>query len=120
MTVDFYNLIATERGMPAGWQWFTIRAVDGGDTIVTGAVCTALFKSGPRKGQTKWAKRDRSTQREIVVTREQIRERRAQWQRDSGKCVDCYGTGAAIAGWSVDEGTFTRPCGRCKATGVAP
>lgn len=120
MTVDFYNLIAAERGLPEGWRWFHVRAVDGGDSIVTGAVCTMLFKSGPRKGRPNWDKRDRSTQREIVVTREQLQERRAQWERDTGKCVQCFGTKAEFASWSSIEGTKTRPCRRCKETGVAP
>lgn len=117
-TVDWYNLIARERGMPLFWRWFELRAV-GPDAVVTGAVCRVLFKSGPRNGTENWAKRDRSTERQIVITRQQLVERKAQWERETWKCSQCFGSGNEPYGWSRSEGPLTRPCSRCTATGQA-
>jgi hypothetical protein len=117
-SVDFYNLIAAERGMPEGWRWHTLEAV-GRHTLVTGAVCSVLFKRGPRKGCENWAKRDLTTEQQFVITGEELAARRSQWERDTGKCVQCFGSKEEIASVRV-SGVTTRPCGRCHATGVAP
>lgn len=117
--IDFINMIAIERGAPAGWRWFAQEGMHGG-RLVTGAVCHALYKSGPRQGQTNWAKRDKTTERKILISDEALRDRCAKWERDTGKCSECFGTGAAWAGWSRDKGDFTKPCRRCGSTGKAP
>jgi hypothetical protein len=46
-SVDFYNLIAAERGMPEGWRWHTLEAA-GRHTLVTGAAQATTWTSCPR------------------------------------------------------------------------
>lgn len=116
---DFINMIASERGAPDGWQWYRQEAIDGG-LLVTGAVCDATYKSGPRKGLTNWSKRDKATERRILISELAMLGRRMQWERDTGKCSECFGTGAEWAGWSAKDGNRTRPCRRCGSTGKAP
>jgi hypothetical protein len=124
--VDFYNLIAAERGQPAGWRWFELKCVgeladDGSGVLVTGAVCTAIYSRGKRKGETNWTKRDRSTQRELFISRNEYEKRRMKWQADTGKCVECMGSGQRFASHSIYEGIKYKPCNKCGATGkVAP
>ena len=120
--VDFYNLIAAERGMPAGWKWNQLKCVgelenDGSGILVTGAVCTAVYSRGKRKGDTNWSKRDRSTEKELFISRNEYDKRRQKWQADTGKCVECLGSGQILAGMSIYTGKTYRPCHKCGATG---
>ena len=62
--VDFYCLYAQRNfGVAPDWQWHTLRGktMAGGRNVflVAGAVCNAKYASGPRKGTTNWAKRER-------------------------------------------------------------
>lgn len=90
---DFYNMIARERGMPEGWRWYQLEArpqVWSGNepdrskavVLVRGAVCTAVFTRGKRKGQTNWEKRDRSTDCEIVISLADYDAKVAAWRKD--------------------------------------
>lgn len=120
--MDFYNLIAAERGMPAGWKWNLLKCVgelenDGSGVLVTGAVCTAIYSRGKRKGDTNWKKRDRSTEKELFISRNEYEKRRQKWQADTGKCVECLGSGKTLASMSIYTGKTYRPCHECKATG---
>lgn len=113
MSVDIYNIIARERGAEPEWQWYSLQAVGedrkNGAALVKGAVCTATFKSGPRKGETNWAKRDKTTEREFLITFVEHDARVAAWEAEHGTCSSCtdgqYETGGT--------------CHRCKGTGKA-
>ena len=112
--VDFWNLIARERGMPEGWRWFSLQVVDHrlprdeAATSVTGAVCLVRYKSGPNKGELNWAKRDRATERTLIITFKDVDARERQWERDTGKCCRCAGSGKDPWG----------SCGRCRGSGI--
>ncbi|MFP2898778.1 hypothetical protein [Corallococcus sp. 4LFB] len=115
--VDFWNLIAQrKRGVPEGWRWFSIQGKghpaprEQCTSIVTGAVCTATFKSGPRKGELNWAKRDRSTERELAIPFPEFDAFLLEWEAETGRCHNCYGNGRA----------FDRVCYRCGGAGKAP
>jgi hypothetical protein len=116
---DWYNLIAKERGMPEGWQWFQLDAIHDG-TLVTGAACNVVFKRGPRKGTPNWDKRDRTTEAKLSIAVAEISERMLLWERETGQCSRCGGDGQELAGWCVAEGHKTRTCGRCDGSGKAP
>jgi hypothetical protein len=119
--VDWFALIAKERGMPDGWMWNSSRVLEGSEGfLISGAVCTTRFTSGPRKGRLNWAKRDRATEREIFISRADIEARQAQWECETGKCRKCFGSTQEWAGWSAKDGTIFKPCRSCDSTGVAP
>lgn len=117
--VDFWSL-QCERllGIP-GWCWYKIEGVIGG-TLITGAVPNGVFKSGPRKGETNWAKADKSTERRIVISAGDALRFRLEWERDHGKCHECLGSGRAWCGWSKSEGNRFRTCVRCGGSGSPP
>lgn len=123
---DFYNMIAVERGMPKGWQWYALKAL--GDpsvtprehaaALVTGGVPGERYKSGKRKGEVNWAK---CTNRgELVITFRDYDERAVRWEHETGNCKTCGGDGQEWSGWSAGEGSRYRECTRCKGTGKAP
>lgn len=119
---DFYNLIARDRGAPEGWRWFDLRVI--GERPhhvihVKGAVCDAVYKSGRYKGWPNWTKRDRSTERELVITPAEFDAAIAKWESETGLCHKCGGDGQELASCGVGGNTY-RPCSRCKASGKAP
>ena len=81
-------VVAQERGAPPGWRWYSLEARPtvyppdraNGVAIVRGAVCTAVFTRGPRKGQPNWKKLDRSTDCEIIITFADYDARVAAWR----------------------------------------
>lgn len=118
--VDFWQLICEERGVPLGWHWYSLEAIgdsrERGGVLVKGAICTTLYKSGVRKGQKNWTKRDRSTDREFLVTFREHDDFIARWERTTGMCSLCYGTGKRVGRVGVD-GRDYRDCYKCNATG---
>lgn len=98
MAIDLYNLYAHRTYATASnWKWFKLNAKRGPKDdcaiIVRGAVCTATFARGPRKGQTNWDKLDKTTELEFVVMRSVLHKLKADWEAETGCCADCEGTG---------------------------
>lgn len=105
------------------WRVFSWRAIgDPGKSVgilITGAVCTETIQRGPWKGTPNWKKRDRATEIPVTVFDVQHQSWLAAWERDTGLCHGCQGSGSVFASWSTTEGTKYRPCARCNATGKA-
>lgn len=122
---DWWLLIAKARGMPEGWAWFKLE-VKGHPapreqcvSLVTGAVCKETFKSGPRKGEKNWGKRDRSTERELAVTFAELDAFMAKWEAETGLCSACGGGGETMTGWSAESGSAYARCRPCAGSGKA-
>ncbi len=82
-----------------------------------GAICTEMFKRGPRKGKQNWAKR---TQEMVLpMTFAELDAARAKWSQETGLCHHCAGNGTAWHGWSAIEGDKYKPCKHCNETGKA-
>lgn len=86
---------------------------------LTGAVAVHLYKSGPRKGRTNWKLRDKSTEKEIVITVADQLEWDKQWQERTGLCLRCGGEKKTVWKWSAKDGTEYMTCAKCKGTGQA-
>ena len=68
------------------------------------------FKSGPRKGEPNWLKPRDGTKLTLWIKPEEIDARERQWERDTGLCFNCDGTGEK----------YNRTCIRCKGSTKAP
>lgn len=97
---NFWNLIARARtGMAEPWGWISIQAIGGPPggpgthTLLKGAMPGPPFKSGPRKGRTNWAKRDRSFDRTVVISNEDFDAFKRNWELETGLCCECGGDG---------------------------
>ena len=113
--------------MPANWRYYRWQRMPEDappncctHTLVTGAVCSAVFARGPRKGHTNWSKRDAATDRSVLISDEEHNARLLAWEERTGNCHRCGGAGQDWAGWSAKEGDRYRPCPRCAATGKRP
>lgn len=107
--------------IPEGWQvfiWERVNMDTPNEAIqYTGAVCDAVFLSGPRKGHKNWSKRDKATEMRLTMTLDEMKAFRDRWSIETGNCNRCLGTGTVWMGWSASEGEKTRECPDCKGTG---
>lgn len=84
---------------------------------LTGGIYPETYKSGKRKGQTNY----RKPQTESMVSLANMAHEAwlVQWERETGYCAACEGTGHERAGWNHIKGCCFRPCQKCDATGTA-
>lgn len=117
---DWFNLIAAQRGLPAGWSWFHSEWKGDGDhavMIVKGGVAGHVYARGPNKGKPNPKKRTDVS--EMIVTRDNLIAIKHQWQVKTGLCAECYGEGKRIAGVSMRDGKTERTYRDCKACGAS-
>lgn len=110
--VDFYNLLAIDRGAAPGWRWFDLKVL--GDhksprEQTSFQMRGAVYLGETRTGRGKW---DKSTTREFVICFTEYDARVARWQLETGRCGWCFGSGSESAGSGG-----VRTCSRCKGTG---
>lgn len=112
---DLWSLLATTRGVAEGWRWYKLETADHkaprhqSAALVTGAVCLARFKSGPRNGELNWAKRDKSTERTLVIPFPEFDAFMANWEAEHKACSSCGGAGQYRSGGK---------CHGCKGSGL--
>lgn len=116
-----YEQIAREMlGMPPEWQVMRWEAKGKHPNyygvLVTGAIPGVLTR-GPRKGKPNWRKRTMEASVTIMDAVEKAWI--AAWERDTGHCHECFGSGLRFSSWSASEGHTYVPCKRCNATGLA-
>lgn len=118
---DFYLLHARElTGMPETWVWSSLEGLTSGSrgVLVTGA-CYSLCTTGKRKGLPNWRKKWPDTERKVFLGNDEHDAFRLKWERDTGKCHRCGGTGQEERGWHYQTGTRFGTCARCSGTGKA-
>jgi len=85
--------------------------------LVTGAIPGPPISRGKNKGRPDWSKR--TLEASITLTKEAEKAWLAAWERDTGYCHRCLGSGQKFKSWSSDHGTAYKPCPHCGATGLA-
>lgn len=113
---DQWNLTAHRvYGKPKEWAWCSLDAMDvpPGFVKVTGAVPSGVVKSGARKGRPKFPKELET----IWMKHSDIAGVKADWERETGRCCECWGTGGTVVSASVSEGTRYRRCRKCGGSG---
>lgn len=118
---SFFNeTVQRLHGVSPEWHWCAIDASGspGGYIKITGCVPIGRVTRGPRQGRLKWPpKKDMQS---FWVHRSDLEESSLMYERDTGNCRVCSGSGQEWCGWHHIEGNKYRPCSRCKATGKAP
>lgn len=99
----------------SNFDMYSIRGVTGGTRVVVGPVTT--FKKGPRKGKAKYG--PKSETYEVLVSTEDFENEKRLFERETGRCHECYGNKIAWNGWAADKGNYYRTCNVCKGTGLA-
>lgn len=89
--------------------------------LVDGAVYSRTISRGPRKGEVNYKKPEPGTSMSVSVIPDEMNAWLAKWERETGYCQECKGTGFSVHGWSQDRGMRYRKCKDCGATGkIAP
>ena len=83
---------------------------------LTGGVAPTTTR-GKRKGKPNWRKMDKTTKRTVVITVEEHKAWLIEWEKKTGLCSRCEGTGKLLESWSREEGDKYRPCPKCNGTG---
>jgi hypothetical protein len=97
-----------------GWQAHSWERC-GKDSIVTGDIPIGVFKSGSRKGESKF----KGKGQKVIITKDELIKVAIEYETTTGKCWDCHGTGQELVGWDKSEGSIYRSCQRCQGTGEA-
>jgi hypothetical protein len=117
---DLKSLYVQEaEGVSEFWQWHswscTESAVPAGFERLIG--CEAEpYKAGKRKGKPNWKKKIPGTEKTVFIKTADFKAFLLRWEQETGKCVNCFGTGQEWAGSGV-RGTRYRDCRKCGATG---
>jgi hypothetical protein len=114
MTIDHGRNVASRKiNAPAGFQWFAWEVVGDG-VLMTGCVSTGTVTRGPNKGRPRYD----GERVKCFVSRREVAEEEARFERETGKCGNCGGDGQEFARWSAAHGTEWRTCRRCEGTGI--
>ena len=114
-------------GAPKDWQWVnseiinpTIRDDIPRDRVyhkVEGGVYKHVVRRGKYAGQLDLGKPEEGTHLIVVITGRDIDDARAAWEKETGKCYQCAGTGQEACGCNVKTGHRFRQCRECGGTG---
>lgn len=102
-------------GIP-GWKWHTMSVRGDLGMAVSGSVPVGTYRSGPRKGQTKWDKKS-LTEATILVTYAEMEVVANAYEATTGGCWPCSSTGMVFHSWSDAEGVKMKLCKRCGGSG---
>ena len=83
---------------------------------VTGIVAPLKTK-GKNKGRRNWRAGDKSTERVVILPVSDHEAWVAEWEKKTGNCAECTGTGRIMKRWSAASGAEYRPCGKCNGSG---
>ena len=97
------------------WRAFKFEAIEDW-YLIEGKIPEGAYASGPRKGQPKWGAGDGQ---KTILTAEDVDEEMELYERTTGLCRDCFGSGKVMLGWSKEKGKTFRRCPRCGESGKA-
>lgn len=108
--------------MPSEWKVYSYRCMPLGTAVthyyeLIGAVAPNITK-GKRVGTPNWAKKDKATLRTVYITPTEHDAWKANWEKTTGLCSECTGTGEVLKSWSAKEGVTHRPCRKCNGAGT--
>jgi hypothetical protein len=114
--VDLFTECARDRlGEKPEWKLYLYEVKDsphGEYYELTGAIAPPVTK-GPRKGLPNWRKMDKATVKTVQLTIKEYEQYAADWEKRTGSCRDCFGSGKRFVGWSAETGNRFQPCDRC-------
>ena len=119
MNVKLLEKQAKEKfSLPENWEWFrweTLPHPPANHTFVklTGCPITERYKSGKRKGRPKYSL---ATSMSVTITLAEHEAYLLAWEKETGQCSACTGSGEELERWHHIDGTKMRPCGKCNGS----
>lgn len=119
---DFMDIIAKRKlGLDEQWKIASWRRVDP-DALLVSIGKFRKIERGEKKGHDTWVDvkgKPLSERKEMVMTVLEIKEEESRWERETGKCSQCGGSGEAWVGYSISTGNRYDTCRRCSGNGNA-
>jgi len=111
---DWMSETAREKfNLSEEWRWAQSEAIPGG-FLLKGSITTEK-KSKDGKTKTRW---ERPLDK-YIITKEDTRRCEENYEKSTGNCARCEGTGKHCCGWNKDTGNDFETCGTCKGSGKA-
>ena len=117
---DFITLAARrKKSLPQDYSVSRWQRIDE-DGYLVEISKTRILTKGARKGRLTW--RDTKGKRlsevvETLITFDDIKREKDIFEKETGRCRECFGNGMRIVGWSVIDGNRTEKCKYCEGTG---
>jgi len=119
MTAPDIHAITARRvhGLPDDWQPRIYGCLDRNlGFYLCGAVPIGTYSHGPRKGRPKFPPRAHLLR--VVITPDEVRQTRIQWENETGLCCHCGGSGETVKALGINGATY-RQCIACNGSGQA-
>jgi hypothetical protein len=112
----FLGVVAHAKLKPTDstFKFLNWQATDDGSNILEGAP-TRIVTRGKHIGRTKFNGRKQI----IVVTESERKAAELDYERSTGKCSSCIGSGRKFAKWDHITGVWFRVCSECAGSGLS-
>lgn len=121
--IDWFNkTVERVHSLSPDWRWFKVDCHNKPDGYMelVGAVPIGFIKCGPRKGLPKWP--PVSACQTVWIRFGEVEETKRIWEKQTGQCANCEGTGETVWSTSFVAGKTERkmkPCVKCQGSGKA-
>lgn len=105
------------------WVWHSFEVLDYPAMQFTkfqGGVYPYAKAKGKYKGRTDYKRPAHGSESTVILSEREFEPWLLEWERRTGKCWKCTGSGEVFASWSAASGTTYKPCRRCEASGKEP
>lgn len=99
-----------------GWDAYKCESVEGG-WLLTGCKPDGVYSRGKRKGEPRYSHPEPGTIKRVIVTDEELRKEAIAYEKLTGKCWNCKGSGKTFKSWSSHEGVSYQVCDKCQGCG---
>lgn len=115
--IDLYAEHAKEKyGLPGNWRIYRWACQPPNGKTVLFLELSGAVAPNKKNGHPNWRKLEKPTECTITLTVKEHDEWKLEWEKRTGKCYECTGSGNVFAEWSAKDGTKYRQCPRCKGT----
>jgi len=113
--IDLFQLHAQDKlGVGPEWEAFMYETLEDDQHVKITLGIPTLRKSGPRKGQRKWNRKEGKV---AIFSRRDHKAWCEEWSMRTGRCARCTGSGKLFKSISEKEGTKYNPCPDCSGSG---
>lgn len=109
---DSFSAVARQKlGKDETFSVYKIERMAGG-YLLEGSTHTVITR-GKNKGKKKWVGKGE----QCICTTDELASMEALYEKSSGNCAKCEGTGQTMQSWNVVHGKTYRTCERCNGSG---
>lgn len=111
---EHYITVAKRKvNAPPNWEMYAMKCIGTDGVLITGAI-PRVIQRGPRAGSKTWS--PIVDKREAVVTIAEAVAECERYEKETGNCGDCMGSGEVMQRWSVTEGVTMKDCPTCRGS----